>query len=47
MRYETPEVFELGAAEELTLGGCGCSCDCECGYTCCCCSGGGEVILAS
>jgi hypothetical protein len=29
--YETPEVFELGQAEELTLGCCGCYCDCGCG----------------
>ncbi|MGZ5443102.1 MAG: lasso RiPP family leader peptide-containing protein [Thermoanaerobaculia bacterium] len=41
MRYETPEVFEIGAAEDLTLGGCGCCCDCECGYRCCC---GGEEL---
>jgi hypothetical protein len=44
MRYETPEVFEIGAAEELTLGCCcGCCCDCECGYRC---GGGEEEVLA-
>ena len=28
MTYEAPEIFELGDAEELTLGSCGCTCDC-------------------
>ena len=44
MRYETPEVFEVGAAEELTLGCCGCCCDCECGHHCHCGGGGIEVV---
>ena len=43
MRYETPEVFEVGAAEALTLGGCGCVCDCECNKKCCCSGGGFEI----
>jgi hypothetical protein len=32
MRYETPEVVEIGAAEELTLGSMGPLVDSEC-YT--------------
>jgi hypothetical protein len=28
MAYETPEIFELGNAEEITLGGPGCKADC-------------------
>jgi len=27
MQYETPEVIELGNAEDMIFGGCGCSCD--------------------
>lgn len=38
--YETPEVFELGEAEVVTLG-CTCTnCDCCCGKE----SGGGPIV---
>ena len=30
MHYETPEVFEIGPADELTLGADGTQDDCEC-----------------
>ena len=34
--YESPELFDLGSAEELTLACCcGCACDC-CGCKYCC-----------
>jgi hypothetical protein len=36
--YEAPEVLELGAAEEMTLGGEGCCTDC-CGCKKGCCDG--------
>lgn len=44
MKYEAPEVFELGAAEVMTLGSCNCNCDCCCGQTHG--GGGGGDILA-
>lgn len=41
--YEAPEIFELGAAEEMTLG-CTCSsCDCCCGKL----SSGSEIEIAA
>jgi hypothetical protein len=27
MRYEAPEVVDLGSAEGMIFGGCGCACD--------------------
>jgi len=40
--YEAPEVFDLGGADELTLGDTGCNGDC-CGCKKCC--GGGDLEL--
>ena len=34
MRYEIPEILEIGTAEATILGPCGCCCDC-CGQQCC------------
>jgi len=42
MRYETPEVFEIGPAEELTLGPMGCCIDSECERRMC---DGGDVAI--
>lgn len=41
--YETPELFELGEAAELTLGASGCEPDGCCGCYC----GGGGIISES
>lgn len=41
--YESPEIFELGKAEEVTLGGEGNECDGCSKYKKCPCSGGTEI----